>query len=872
MQDDLFYSNVPLAAGNQFYLERPQLYELLERAARSPIVTVTAGAGYGKTNAVYSFARKYDAITVWLQLSERDNLGWRFWENFCQAMEFISSDTAAKLRDIGFPDTEQKFDQYLRIPKGDILPDLKYVFVYDDFHQLRDPSVLRFLEHSITSPFPNITSILISRTEPKINTIPLLSKGYLSRIGEDELRFTLEETREYFRVQGLTAHPDVYADVHRDTEGWAFAIHLAFLAIKSDRWSAESLAIRYVPSAVKLNVFKLIESEIFSAISADLRRFLIKISLIDHLSMDILAGLAGETGLMGELERIGSFVRYDPYRSAWRIHHFFLEYLRNRQGELSEGEKREVYMAAARWCAANNLKMDALSYYEKAGAYDNFFEVVYSLPHLPPAALALFLLEILDRAPPSLIEENPLASLTRMKLFIALERFDEASAGLKDLIVRLEAAAPSPRNNRALSGCYYYLGFSGFITCMHTRDYGYVRHYERSYGYYKINGREYPNLVSVAHLSSYACRVSSAERGEMERYIEASAEMVPYAAEIDGGIAYGMDDLAWAELAFFRNDRERAEQLAWQALAKAQKKDQYEIASRAVFYLMRISICKGDPEKIAELLKLLEAQLGEPNYMNRYTYYDIQTGWFYSQIDQNARLAPWLKNDFEESDLNSIAFGLEVLIRSRYFFVQGDFRKALEVMEKHTNKYGLSGFLFGKIGRLIMKSGCLYALKDLPASMRALEEAYALSVPNGLDMFFIEQGKRTRPIFTAALKYKGCSIPQEWLKRMLRGSAAYAKKLYVVAEKFREQRYADRAWPVILSRRELSVFQGLSRGLTRQELAEDGNISINTVKSVIKSVYNKLGAVNRADAVRIATGMGILRGSSPGDGRLGFEK
>jgi LuxR family maltose regulon positive regulatory protein len=128
---------------------------------------------------------------------------------------------------------------------------------------------------------------------------------------------------------------------------------------------------------------------------------------------------------------------------------------------------------------------------------------------------------------------------------------------------------------------------------------------------------------------------------------------------------------------------------------------------------------------------MLEAQLDEPDYLNRYTYYDIQTGWFYSQIGQNARLAPWLKSDFGESDLNSIVFGLEVLVRARYCFVQGDYRKALGMMEKHTNKYGLDGFLFGKIGRLLMTAGCFYALKDIPGAIRALEEAYTLSVPNG---------------------------------------------------------------------------------------------------------------------------------------------
>ena len=61
-----------------------------------------------------------------------------------------------------------------------------------------------------------------------------------------------------------------------------------------------------------------------------------------------------------------------------------------------------------------------------------------------------------------------------------------------------------------------------------------------------------------------------------------------------------------------------------------------------------------------------------------------------------------------------------------------------------------------------------------------------------------------------------------------------------------------------LSNREMDVLVGLSQGLTREEIAGAASILPNTVKSVTRSVYNKLGAMNKADAVRIATQRGIL--------------
>jgi LuxR family maltose regulon positive regulatory protein len=46
--------------------------------------------------------------------------------------------------------------------------------------------------------------------------------------------------------------------------------------------------------------------------------------------------------------------------------------------------------------------------------------------------------------------------------------------------------------------------------------------------------------------------------------------------------------------------------------------------------------------------------------------------------------------------------------------------------------------------------------------------------------------------------------------------------------------------------------------MTRHEIAEELNISENTVKSFISSIYNKLGAINRADAILLAKNRGYL--------------
>jgi LuxR family maltose regulon positive regulatory protein len=46
--------------------------------------------------------------------------------------------------------------------------------------------------------------------------------------------------------------------------------------------------------------------------------------------------------------------------------------------------------------------------------------------------------------------------------------------------------------------------------------------------------------------------------------------------------------------------------------------------------------------------------------------------------------------------------------------------------------------------------------------------------------------------------------------------------------------------------------------MTREEIADVSSLSVNTVKSTIRNLYNKLGAINKADAVRIAVARGLV--------------
>jgi NarL family two-component system response regulator YdfI len=61
-----------------------------------------------------------------------------------------------------------------------------------------------------------------------------------------------------------------------------------------------------------------------------------------------------------------------------------------------------------------------------------------------------------------------------------------------------------------------------------------------------------------------------------------------------------------------------------------------------------------------------------------------------------------------------------------------------------------------------------------------------------------------------------------------------------------------------LTAREIEVLQLLPQGLTNRQIALDLEISEHTVKFHISSIYGKLGAANRAEAVRLGLRLGLI--------------
>ncbi len=137
-----------LEADEACFLKRPRISALLNDAVGHPLTIVMAGAGSGKTRAVFEFARGAQTPVSWMQLSERDNASSRFWEKYTRLLAEWDAEFAQHCRIRGFPDTEDKLNRYIALRLCNV-PRQKRLFVLDDAHLIEHPDILNFLERRL---------------------------------------------------------------------------------------------------------------------------------------------------------------------------------------------------------------------------------------------------------------------------------------------------------------------------------------------------------------------------------------------------------------------------------------------------------------------------------------------------------------------------------------------------------------------------------------------------------------------------------------------------------------------------------------------------------------------------------------------------
>jgi LuxR family maltose regulon positive regulatory protein len=838
-------------ADDSNHLIRHRINTLLSNASENPVIIVCGGAGCGKTRAVSDFLRQQKRPCCWLRFDERDNEPARFWESFTDTVMQYDGFTAEKFREVGFPDAEEKQYRFEEIKQKSLRSKFG-LFVWDDFHLLEEPAILNFVQKSMINMPPGSSTLLVCRGLPGINIDTLQIKGLVSEINEKDLNFTESELAEYLRKQEIPVDSQTIREIQGDTSGWAFAVDLATRSLKKN-----PNYFGYVKNTLRQNLHKLMETESWEPVPQRLKQFLAGLSLIGHLSAELVGLLAdGNDALLSAFNAQNAYVRFDSYGGAYLIHPLYLEFLRSKQDILTAKEKNKIYKATADWCNQNNYKADALSYYEKIGDYGSIVSVLRSVPMQIPADMAQHAKGIFDRAPAEVFDRvlffasmhiNAVSQLGDAKEALSLAFFYEK----KFLALPEEDAM----RNSSLSGIYFYLGMLHSV-CTYDGKYDFDIYFTKMFD---CLSEENHHLFALDDFprAPWINLTSSALKGEPQKYIEAMKRGEKTAARFANGVTMGADELIQGEMLFYQGSIQTAEPYVVRAMENAKKRMAFDTLHRALFYLMRISVAEGNIKKAEASLREMEELMGETRYLQRFTTYDIAFGWFQYILRQPDTFPRWLTEKFSPYAHASAMENFGNQAKARYCYLTRNFLPLLLYIREMKQR---ESFLLGRVEMLAMEACVHYKMKNKDLAWKALKEAYETAAPNDILMPFIELGKDMRTLTAAASREQsdasaaGMGIPRSWLESVRYKATSYAKSQSMFINENKKIGVSVKT----LSAREQDVLSDLYHGFSQVEIAGKLNLSVNTVKMVTKSIYEKLHVHKISDLVRVAAEQGLV--------------
>src|SRR5499427_6770470 len=314
----------PGAAG---VVSRTGLWERLGAAAR--VTVVSAPAGSGKTVLLRSWLGQAGLAerTAWVAVGRDERDPQRFWLSVVGALRQTSAGSVLVRELTAAPD----LDGWAIVER--LLEDLapladRLWVVVDDVHELGAAEARRQLELLVMRAPEKLRLVLATRHDVRLGLHRLRLEGELTEIRAGDLRFTVAEARALFTAAGVELPGPALAMLYERTEGWAAGLRLAALALAGHpdpgRFAAEF-------SGSERTVAEYLLAEVLDRQSPQVRRLLLRTSVLDRVNgelADLLTGDSGGERVLQDLEAANAFVvALDARRSWFRYHHLFAELL-----------------------------------------------------------------------------------------------------------------------------------------------------------------------------------------------------------------------------------------------------------------------------------------------------------------------------------------------------------------------------------------------------------------------------------------------------------------------------------------------------------------------------------------------------------------
>ncbi len=366
------------------YLERPRLFERLDRGLACPITLVAAPAGYGKSTLLSEWTARLDLPWAWLSLEENDNDASLFLEEVTTALDKACPGSCADTRALLSRPVLPSLETLIRAFAQDLDELPESVLILDDCQNLKNAEIQQILQRVVLSPPGTIHLVLSCRADPMLPLGGLRGRGLLNEVRAVDLRFRVAEAAEYLpRVIARPLTESQIESLTERTEGWATGLRLAALSL-AEREDLDR-GVRELTGTDR-HIADYLMEELLTRIDPAIKTYLTTTSILERLSAPLCQALLEEEPLASYegrpvlewLDHANLFIiRLDDRREWFRYHHLFRDLLRRSlSANRSEDEVIALHIRAGTWLGEHGYVDDALDHFLGVGRSDLACDIV----------------------------------------------------------------------------------------------------------------------------------------------------------------------------------------------------------------------------------------------------------------------------------------------------------------------------------------------------------------------------------------------------------------------------------------------------------------------------------------------------------------
>ncbi len=861
---------------------RKRLLDVLDGGVRGRLALLSAPAGAGKTALLSSWieTRHLPGTPCWLTLDTYDNDAARLLADLLSALR--EGDVCARgdaLEGLAAP-SGARTERFLPLLVN-ALAELQapVILILDEVHELTSPQSQQTIEFLVRHAPEQLRLVLAGRADPPLPIERLRVAGELTELRIADLAFDRGETAALCRELDLTLSDADVDALWTRTEGWAAALRLAVLSLQGHPDPAHFLSEL---SGTDRAVADYLVSEVLAHVADDRREFMLRTCIVDSVNPELanaLTGLDRGALVLAALEHSGAPLHpadTDGHGSWYRFHPLFRELLRAHLHYARPEEIPSLHRRAARWYAANGETMAAIRHSLCGSDWDQAGSLIAA--HW----LDLFLAgrSVAMRRPMAQIPPDVLTIDARLAAAFAGSRLQDGDLGGAAHHLTLAREARDELEGTAREQLEVMLAVVALHDArLRTR----AADCERLASKLVALSRSgmYPRWAALRSFALANLGAAQLWSGEPERATVPLQEGLALATEHHHE-QIAMDCLAQLAIVHLLADRlTRAEEYGGRAAELAERRGWYDGPAAASAYLAGASVAyrRGEFERAEGLLSHAASAAETAEAPLRVATALLQALTLASAGPRSAvqgvlklralRCAPELEEPLPRFLRIALAD-----VHARVLLVAGEAVEARAVLEQVDPELASSAELALRRGALELSAGEPERAADMLAGL--LEETPPPRTATHLEAWLlsalVESGRGERRAAAQALDNALALAEDEPFRDafLLNGPA--------VGELLESQAQTGTAHPALLevllagvcergpaatlaeplTEREQRILRYLPTMLSNADIGAEVFVSLNTVKTHLRSIYRKLGANGRADAVEKARALGLL--------------